>query len=45
MTRAALEQWDTDKEYDSGVKRYLAEQFGYRYIYADSRQQKLKFTV
>lgn len=45
MTRAALEQWDTDKEYDCGVKRYLAEQFGYRYIYADSRQQKLKFTV
>lgn len=45
MTKAALEQWDTDKVYDGRVREYLKEQFGYRYPYAGSRQQKLKFTV
>lgn len=45
ITKAALERWDTDKVYDGRTREHLKEQFGYRYLYADSRQQKLKFTV
>ncbi len=45
ITKAALEQWDTDKIYDENVRKMLSEQFGYRYTYTDSRAQKLKFTV
>ncbi len=45
ITKAALERWDTKKVYDEDVKKMLTEQFGYRYIYEDSRAKKLKFTV
>ncbi len=43
--RTVLEQLDTDAVYDFGLREVLREQFAYRYPYAASRQQKLKFTV
>lgn len=45
ITKAVLEQWDTDKVYDEDVRKVLTEQFGYQYVYPDSRARKLKFTV
>lgn len=45
LTKAVLEQWDTKRLYDRDVRKMLTEQFGYQYAYADSRTQKLKFTV
>ncbi len=45
ITKAALEQWDTDRVYDEGMRKMLEEQFGYQYPYAESRARKLKFTV
>lgn len=45
ITKAVLEQWDTDQVYDEAVKKMLAEQFAYQYPFKDSRTQKLKFTV
>lgn len=44
ITKAALEQWDTQKVYDPSVKKALEEQFCYRYPYG-GRGRKLKFTV
>lgn len=45
MSKALLEHWDTEAVYEPRVHEMLEEQFGYRYPYADSGQQKLKFTV
>ena len=45
MKRVILEQWDTQKIYDSGMNESLKGQFAYHYPYEGSRQQKLKFTV
>lgn len=45
MTKAVLENWDTDKIYQPQVREYLEEQFAYRYPYEENRSKKLKFTV
>lgn len=45
ITKAMLEQWDTDVVYEPKLHESLKEQFSYRYPYAGSRHQKLKFTV
>lgn len=45
ITKAALRQWDTNHVYDKNMRKLLEEQFGYQYAYANSRGQKLKFTV
>lgn len=45
IKRQVLEQWDTERVYQSEMEQNLNEQFGYRYPYEYSRNQKLKFTV
>ena len=45
ITKTMLERWDTNVVYDPEMQKSLKEQFSYRYPYADSRHQKLKFTV
>lgn len=45
MSKALLEHWNTDVIYEPEMHKVLKEQFGYRYPYVQSRQQKLKFTV
>ena len=45
LHRAALENWDTDRVYDTEMNQSIGRQFAYRYPYEDSRNQKLKFTV
>ncbi len=45
LNRAALEAWDTDQTYDSAEKERIDAQFSYAYPYADTQDQKLKFTV
>ncbi len=45
ITKSILENWDAGQIYEPAVKEELKKQFGYRYPYADSRMQKLKFTV
>ncbi|MCI8666083.1 MAG: helicase-exonuclease AddAB subunit AddA [Dorea sp.] len=45
ITKTMLEQWDTENVYEPKMCEMLNEQFSYRYPYADSRRQKLKFTV
>ena len=45
MNKVLLEHWNTDVIYEPEMHEVLKTQFGYRYPYAQSRQQKLKFTV
>ena len=45
ITKTMLEQWDTKVLYEPKMHDSLKEQFSFRYPYADSRHQKLKFTV
>ncbi len=45
LHRAALENWDSDRVYDTEMNQSIERQFAYRYPYEDSRNQKLKFTV
>ncbi len=45
ITKAMLERWDTEAVYEPELKEALNEQFSFRYPYAKSRHQKLKFTV
>ena len=45
MTKAVLEDWDTEKVYAPGLRKALEEQFGYQYPYEGSQTRKLKFTV
>ena len=45
LSKAVLEQWDTQAVYEPGLREVLEEQFSYRYPFDFSRQQKLKFTV
>ena len=45
ITKAMLEQWDTETVYESAMHETLKEQFSYCYPYTGSRRQKLKFTV
>lgn len=45
FTKRALEDWNTQETYDSGMKENLEEQFSYRYPYPDLEGRKLKFTV
>ncbi len=45
ITKTMLEHWDTGTIYEPNMHETLKEQFSYRYPYAKSRRQKLKFTV
>lgn len=45
IKKAVLENWDTDRTYDTETKEMIEEQFGFAYPYEGSRFQKLKFTV
>ncbi len=45
ITKTMLERWDTEVIYEPEMHQALNEQFSYRYPYAESRHQKLKFTV
>ena len=45
ILRKMLEECDLEQEYDADAKAVIDEQFPYKYPYAGSRQQKMKFTV
>lgn len=45
IVRKMLEECDLEQEYDPGARAVIEEQFSYKYPYAESRQQKMKFTV
>lgn len=45
ITQSVLDSWDRERIYDPEIRRFLENQFMYRYPYSESRSQKLKFTV
>ena len=45
VTKHILQHWDTEKVYDAGIKKQLAEQFSFIYEHAEASEVKPKMSV